>query len=141
MFQANGARNYTLTWENLCCRYFLWSSPFSQQIEIIIIYIFLSKGCSGRSRNIWPWWAKRFSRRPWPYRRTWSTRCKGNTEDLSISLFSYHICQFFYLSTLIICSYPFPMLTFVISSPKGLTGTPGVQGAEGKPGPLVGHSP
>lgn len=23
--------------------------------------------------------------------------------------------------------------------PKGLTGTPGVQGAEGKPGPLVGY--
>lgn len=26
-----------------------------------------------------------------------------------------------------------------VSIPKGLTGTPGVQGAEGKPGPLVGY--
>lgn len=112
-----------------------------QQIERVII-IFLSKGCSRRSWNIWPTGAQRFSRRPWAYRRTWSTRCKGNTEKLGILVLIYYIYDIIIFTIYyILCLHPtFPLLIFFISLSKGLTGTPGVQGAEGKPGPLVGYS-
>lgn len=98
------------------------------------ILISLSKGCSRRSWNFWPTGAKRYPRRPRTHRRTWSTRCKGNTEELGIPVLMYCIITIFCLFPHFHCLW-----LFLISQWKGLTGTPGVQGAEGKPGPLVGH--
>lgn len=127
---------------SLCCGRFVWHSQvsISKLKEFIsssfIILIFLSKGGSRRSRNIGPTRAQSFSRRPWAHRRTWSTRCKGNTEELGTL-----VLIFYCISTILLLYFLISIAHIVfISLSKGLTGTPGVQGAEGKPGPLVSYS-
>lgn len=55
------------------------------------------------------------------------------TLKLGIPVFMHYII-------IVLCLFPhFHYLYIFMSLSKGLTGTPGVQGAEGKPGPLVGH--
>lgn len=53
------------------------------------------------------------------------------TQELGIFPFELQYFQKFLFIALV--SYPYVLKLF----PQGLTGTPGVQGAEGKPGPLV----
>lgn len=59
--------------------YLLVNLLFTACLLALISNFVLSKGCSRRSWNIRPTRTKRFSRRPRAHRRTWSTRCKGNT--------------------------------------------------------------
>lgn len=99
-------------------------------LALISNFFFLTKGFSRRSWNIRPTRTERFSRRPRTHRRTWSTRCKGNTRTWHFPFELQYFRKFLFIA---LASYPYVLQLF----PQGLTGTPGVQGAEGKPGPLV----
>lgn len=63
---------------------------YGLQCRHLFCDISMSKGCSRRSWNIWSIRTKRFLGRPWSYRRTWFTRCKGNTE-ITVLLFIYQL--------------------------------------------------
>lgn len=84
---------------------------FSYKEIVRVLIVSLSKGCFRRSWNIWPTRTKRFPRRSWAYRRTWSTRCKGNTEELCILTLIYFIIPYTLFNSVPIL----PFLIFFIS--------------------------
>lgn len=105
----------TLVWLHIFAILFLCNDGYDVNVRLRsqvsvgkLILISLSKGCPRRSWNFWPIRAKRFPRRPRTHRRAWSTRCKGNTEELGIPVLIYCIITMI----LSISTFSLPVIVF-----------------------------